>query len=48
MQYTEILLAVKFKIKLEKKNDNFTQKIDCEYTLDLLRRGGSIYGLDQK
>ena len=45
MQYTQISLAVKIEISLEKKkikkiniSNIFTQNIDCGYTLELTRR----------
>ena len=44
MQYTEIFLAIKIKIFSRKKLDIFlifAQNIDCGYTLEPPRRGGS-------
>ena len=44
LQYTEIFIAVKMKNFQQKKNDIFlilAQNIDCGYTLEPPRRGGS-------
>ena len=44
MQYTEIFLAIKIKIFSRKKLDiflTFAQNIDCGYTFEPPRRGGS-------
>ena len=44
MQYTEIFCSCKNENFIKKKNDIFlifAQNIDCGYTLELPRRGGS-------
>ena len=51
MQYTEMFWPLKienFQLKIVDIFLIFAQNIDCVYSLELLRRGGSINVLEQK